>query len=84
MPRGRSFGRPGFGGTGYFGYPGYLGYPGFGRGNPYPFCRNFPWLPRGWWTGMYGPISPGGTYPSTGYGRPYGLYVSPYSRYRTY
>ncbi len=18
-------------------------------GNPYPYCRNFPWLPRGWW-----------------------------------
>jgi len=18
-------------------------------GNPYPFCRCFPWLPRGWW-----------------------------------
>jgi len=23
---------------------------GLGRGNPYPFCRCFPWLPRGWWT----------------------------------
>ncbi len=22
---------------------------GWGRGNPYPFCRAFPWLPRGWW-----------------------------------
>ena len=23
-------------------------------GNPYPYCRNFPWLPRGWWwTGAY-------------------------------
>ena len=21
----------------------------WGRGNPYPFCRRFPWLPRGWW-----------------------------------
>ena len=34
---------------------------GFGvgfRGNPYPFCRFFPWLPRWWWTGIYGPISP--------------------------
>ncbi|MDI6889163.1 MAG: DUF5320 domain-containing protein [Methanocellales archaeon] len=31
---------------------------GFGRGNPYPFCRRFPWLPRWWWTGMYGPITP--------------------------
>jgi hypothetical protein len=34
---GRGFGR-GFG-------------PGRGRarGNPYPYCRNFPWLPRWWW-----------------------------------
>jgi len=23
--------------------------PGWGRGNPYPFCRFFPWLPRRWW-----------------------------------
>lgn len=22
---------------------------GRGRGNPYPFCRCFPGLPRGWW-----------------------------------
>ncbi len=28
---------------------------GFGRGwgrgwgNPYPYCRNFPWLPKWWW-----------------------------------
>lgn len=21
-------------------------------------CRWFPWLPRWWWTGMYGPITP--------------------------
>jgi hypothetical protein len=86
MPRGRSFGRPGFGGTGYFGY----GYPFAGRGNPYPFCRNFPWLPRGWWTGIYGPISPWNTYPSSGYGMPYGTpypygYTGyPYPGYRTY
>ena len=36
------------------------GLPAFGRGwfrgNPYPFCRWFPWLPRWWWTGMYGPV----------------------------
>ncbi|NOY77452.1 MAG: hypothetical protein GXO76_06230 [Calditrichaeota bacterium] len=40
MPRGRGFG---FGGMGY----------GFGRGrgwgNPTPYCRAYPWLPRGWW-----------------------------------
>ncbi len=24
------------------------------RGNPFPFCRWFPWLPRGWrWMGWY-------------------------------
>jgi len=34
----------------------FMGYaPGFGmpmwggRGNPYPFCRFYPWLPRRWW-----------------------------------
>ena len=31
-------------------------YPVGFRGNPYPFCRFFPWLPRGWWTGAFGPI----------------------------
>lgn len=35
---------------------------GFGRGfggggNPY-VCARFPWLPRWWWTGMYGPTTP--------------------------
>jgi len=27
------------------------GWFGWGRGfgNPYPFCRWFPWLPRWWW-----------------------------------
>ena len=40
-----------------FGYPvfGY-GYPAFGRGNPFGFCRWFPWMPRWWWSGMYGPV----------------------------
>ena len=35
------------------------GYPGWGRGrgNPYPFCRFYPWLPQRWWA--YGP----GPYP---------------------
>ncbi len=28
---------------------------GWGGGNPYPFCRMFPWLPRGWrWAWPYG------------------------------
>ena len=31
-------------------------FPTWGRGNPYPFCRFFPWLPRWWWSGMYGPV----------------------------
>jgi len=32
-----------FGGGFWFGW-------GRGFGNPYPFCRWFPWLPRRWWT----------------------------------
>lgn len=32
-------------------------------------CRCFPWLPRWWWTGMYGPISPYISY--TEYSSPY-------------
>ncbi len=36
----------------------------FGRGNPYPFCRFYPWLPRRWW--LYG-RSPYGTYGYYGY-----------------
>ncbi|RJS70187.1 hypothetical protein CW714_07655 [Methanophagales archaeon] len=48
---------------------------GMGMGNPYPFCRNFPWLPRWWWTGMHGPIAPApGIYPVPYYG-----YSYPYS-----
>jgi hypothetical protein len=45
LPRGRWFGR-GFAGYGR-GY-GTFGWSG-GFGNPYPFCRWFPWLPRRWW-----------------------------------
>ena len=58
---------------------------GFGRGlgwwgNPY-VCARFPWLPRWWWTGMYGPITP-----FTGtLGMPYSpYYASPYGQYSTY
>ncbi|KON30500.1 hypothetical protein AC480_01010 [miscellaneous Crenarchaeota group archaeon SMTZ1-55] len=30
-----------------------------GYGYPYGWrCRWFPWLPRWWWTGLYGPITP--------------------------
>ncbi len=49
-PRGR--GGPGFGNR-----------PGGGRGNPYPYCRFYPWLPRRWWAypgyGNYGAMYPG-------------------------
>ena len=43
---------------------------GFGLGS----CRWFPWLPRWWWTGMYGPITPYALGPY-GYGTPYGSYI---------
>jgi hypothetical protein len=29
--------------------PGTFGRGLGGRGNPYPYCRRFPWLPRWWW-----------------------------------
>jgi len=39
---------------GRFFWPGYFVPGGFwGRGNPYPFCRFFPWLPRWWWASPY-------------------------------
>jgi hypothetical protein len=43
---------------------------GMGMGNPYPFCRWFPWMPRWWWTGMYGAMAPG-AYPVPYYSYPY-------------
>ena len=52
-PRGRG-GGPGFGNR-----------PGGGRGNPYPYCRFYPGMPRRWWA-----------YP--GYGYPAGSYPSNY------
>ncbi len=45
-------GLPGWARAGY-------GYPAFGAGfggNPYQNCRVFPWLPRRWWSGSYGPV----------------------------
>ncbi len=69
MARGRGFGRVFSSGFG----PG----RGMGMGNPYPFCRNFPWLPRRWRTGTYGAIAPAsGMYPMSYYG-----YPSPYGRW---
>lgn len=32
-----------------YGFGRFYGRPGWGRGNPYPFCRAYPHLPRGWW-----------------------------------
>ncbi|RKY38501.1 MAG: hypothetical protein DRP76_04400 [Candidatus Omnitrophota bacterium] len=60
--RGRNFLGPGFWKWGsWYPYSG-VGYPffGWGRGNPFPFCRWFPWLPRGWWSGIWGPMTPFG------------------------
>ncbi len=70
-------------GRGWFGWGGGWGWGlGWGMGNPYPFCRNFPWLPRRWWaapyTGYYG-----ATTPYMGYGYPYyGGYYPTYTPYR--
>jgi ferredoxin len=36
-------------GRGWFG----RGSWGWGRGNPHPFCRLYPWLPRRWWAAPY-------------------------------
>ena len=63
MPRG------GWRGRGFAGFARGYGAFGWGRGfgNPYPFCRWFPWLPRRWWA-----------YP--GFGLPYywGHWLYPY------
>lgn len=42
MWRGRGFG---FGRGAWGAGPGF----GWGRGNPTPYCRAYPWLPKGWW-----------------------------------
>ncbi len=47
---------------------------GWGRGNPYPFCRAFPWLPRGWWRWGAYPYAWGAYYgypTAYGWGRAY-------------
>jgi len=52
--------------------------PGFEMRFGFGSCRRFPWLPRWWWTGIYGPITPYASGPygyRTGYGTPYGSYV---------
>ena len=66
--RGRGFGSRGVGWSG----------PGWGRGNPYPFCRSFPWLPRRWWATPYAGYN-AGAIPYMGYGYPYyGTAGAPY------
>ena len=80
MPRGRGFGRGfvGFGrGVSWFGWGG-------GFGNPYPFCRWFPWLPRWWWAypayyGGFASMPYYSAYSPTPYMQSY-----PYSPYRPY
>ena len=42
---------------------------GMGWGNPYPFCRNFPWLPRRWGATPYA-AQYGVNIPNMGYGYP--------------
>ncbi len=62
MPR---FGRgQGFGFARRYGLGMGLG-RGFWRGNPYPFCRFYPWLPRRWWAMGMTPysVSPQPLYP---------------------
>jgi len=53
----------GWGGRGHRWWYRLTGLPGwirFGYSGVYPWfwqCRWFPWLPRWWWTGMYGPVT---------------------------
>ena len=65
-------------GRSWFGW----GWPGGGRGNPYSFCRFYPWLPRRWWAAPYaGQYA--ATIPYRGYGYPgYGAYYPAYMPYR--
>jgi hypothetical protein len=87
MPFGRGYGR-GFGrgfrwwAYGPYGYGGYSAYPvwgrGRGRGNPFHFCRNFPWLPRWWWA-TPNAAQHGATIPYYGYGD----FPAPYEPYST-
>jgi len=32
---------------------------GAGMGNPYPYCRFYPWMPRRWWAMGMNPYGPG-------------------------
>jgi hypothetical protein len=55
--RGMGFGRSYWPGTA----PGGVYGPGLGmvRGNPYPYCRFYPWLPRRWWAMGMNPYGSG-------------------------
>jgi hypothetical protein len=66
-------------GRGWLGWGSGMG-RGLGRGNSYPFCRFYPWLPRRWWAMPYAsqyaaniPYHSGYSYPSYGMG-----YLPPY------
>lgn len=55
MPFGRGW--LGWSGAGFGRGMGYGRGLGLGWGNPYPFCRFYPWLPRRWWAyGGYAPV----------------------------
>jgi len=59
---------------------GWFGAWGGGRGNPYPFCRFYPWLPRWWWVAPYAGYY-AATIPYAGFAYPrYGGYYLPYVR----
>jgi len=59
---------------GFYGRGRGFGGMGRGMGNPYPFCRFYPWLPRGWWRFGYAPYwgyRGYGLFPQM-WGQPYG------------
>ncbi len=62
MPWGWGWGRGWRWGFWLTGMPGWMRWTYFSYNYPvtaYPWfwrCRWFPWLPRWWWTGMYGPV----------------------------
>jgi len=61
--RGRSggYGRSMGAGRGYWAgtAPGAVWGRGMGMGNPYPYCRFYPWMPRRWWAMGMNPFSAG-------------------------
>jgi hypothetical protein len=56
---GRRYGRStGFGGGYLAGAASGVAW-GRGMGNPYPYCRFYPWMPRRWWAMGMSPYGPG-------------------------